>query len=189
MARQLKVFSTPAGFFNAVVAAPSQKAALEAWGLRENVFANGSATVVTDPELIAKALDAPGEIVRVPVGTDAAILAGVKRPPKAAPEKKSSTKPKADVVAPARASRPAPPPPPPDCSALDAAEAALRAAEDHLAKEEDRLSAELQKLQDEQAAIRAELTQQVERATAKRDAAARSFRTAGGREIAAQVTA
>ena len=48
MARQLKVFSTPAGFFVADVAAPSQKAALEACDIHDNVFANGAATVATD---------------------------------------------------------------------------------------------------------------------------------------------
>ena len=84
MARQLKVFSPPASFVNAVVAAPSQKAALEAWGVHDNLFASGRASVVTDPELIARALERPGEIVRVPIGTEEAILAAAAPPPSAA---------------------------------------------------------------------------------------------------------
>ena len=66
MARPLKVFTTAAGFVNAVAAAPSRKAALQAWGVRDNLFASGAATVVTVPDLIAQALATPGEIVRVP---------------------------------------------------------------------------------------------------------------------------
>ena len=36
---KLKVFRTPIGFHDAYVAAPSQKAALEAWGADSNIFA------------------------------------------------------------------------------------------------------------------------------------------------------
>ena len=35
---KLKVYSTPIGFHDALVAAPSQKAALEAWGAGTNLF-------------------------------------------------------------------------------------------------------------------------------------------------------
>jgi hypothetical protein len=36
MARSLKIFTTSAGFFDLAVAAPSMKAALEAWGSERN---------------------------------------------------------------------------------------------------------------------------------------------------------
>lgn len=62
--RRLKVFRTPIGFHDAYVAAPSQKAALAAWGADSNLFAQGIAEQVTDPELMAGALERPGEVVR-----------------------------------------------------------------------------------------------------------------------------
>ena len=66
---KLKVYATPIGFHDALVAAPSQKAALEAWGADTNLFSQGSAQVVTDRELIRRALSKPGKVVRVPRGT------------------------------------------------------------------------------------------------------------------------
>ena len=46
--QKLKVFVTSIGFHDAYVAAPSQKAALEAWGADSNIFAQGIAEQVTD---------------------------------------------------------------------------------------------------------------------------------------------
>ena len=43
MTRKLKVFRTPIGFHDAYVAAPSQKAALQAWGTDTDLFARGVA--------------------------------------------------------------------------------------------------------------------------------------------------
>jgi hypothetical protein len=48
MARKLKVYRTPTGFYDAYVAAPSQKAALEAWGVDRNLFAMAKAEIVTE---------------------------------------------------------------------------------------------------------------------------------------------
>jgi len=62
---RLKVFMTQIGFHNWLVAAPSQKAALSAWDVKENLFATGSAQVVTDKDCIALAMRTPG--VPVPV--------------------------------------------------------------------------------------------------------------------------
>ena len=39
--QKLKVYCTPVGFHDAYVAAPSQKAALQAWGAKTNLFAQG----------------------------------------------------------------------------------------------------------------------------------------------------
>jgi hypothetical protein len=63
-AAKLKVFRTPIGFHDAFVAAPSQKAALEAWGSESNLFAQGVAELVTDPALMKEPLARPGEVVR-----------------------------------------------------------------------------------------------------------------------------
>ena len=49
MPRALKVYITPSGFSDALVAAPIQAAALKAWGIKSNLFAEGLASVVTDP--------------------------------------------------------------------------------------------------------------------------------------------
>lgn len=62
---RLKVYMTQIGFHNWLVAAPNQKAALAAWDVRENLFAIGSASVVSDPDCIALAMKTPGEPVAV----------------------------------------------------------------------------------------------------------------------------
>ena len=67
---KLKVFRTPTGFHDAYVAAPSMKAALEAWGSSTNLFSQGAAELVTDPKLTRAPLARPGEVVRVPRGSE-----------------------------------------------------------------------------------------------------------------------
>ena len=42
--RRLKVFQAQFGFYDTVVAASSQAAALRAWGIHQTLFANGEAT-------------------------------------------------------------------------------------------------------------------------------------------------
>ena len=42
--RKLKVFQAQFGFYDTIVAAPSQAAALRAWGVNQNLFASGEAT-------------------------------------------------------------------------------------------------------------------------------------------------
>ena len=66
MARKqaLKVFRTPIGFHDAYVAAPSQKAALAAWGSSADLFARGVAERVTDEALMREPLASPGTVVR-----------------------------------------------------------------------------------------------------------------------------
>lgn len=65
MARKLKVFRTSTGFHDAYVAAPSRKAALEAWGADADLFARGVAEQVTDAMLMAAPLERPGEVIKV----------------------------------------------------------------------------------------------------------------------------
>ncbi len=107
MARKLKTYQTSLGFFDQAIAAPSMKAALEAWGADSNLFHQGAAKESHDPEIIAATLAKPGVVLRRPVGTDRPFrehaelptdLAGGK-PTKAAPkskgrkEKKDSSRP------------------------------------------------------------------------------------------------
>ena len=53
MARKLKTYTTSAGFFDLAVAAPSMKAALEAWGSKNNLFHHGFAKESEDPAVVA----------------------------------------------------------------------------------------------------------------------------------------
>src|SRR5436305_13478986 len=53
MARKLKTYQTSLGFFDEAIAAPSMKAAVEAWGTKTNLFHQGVAKEVDDPEVIA----------------------------------------------------------------------------------------------------------------------------------------
>lgn len=68
MAR-LKVFRAHLGFYDTVVAAPSQKAALEAWGAGRQEFAKGFASVTNDPIAVECALRSPGAVLKRPFGT------------------------------------------------------------------------------------------------------------------------
>jgi hypothetical protein len=70
MARKLKTFQTSLGFFDQAIAAPSMKAALEAWGADSNLFHQGAAKESVDPDVIAATMAKPGVVLRRPVGTD-----------------------------------------------------------------------------------------------------------------------
>jgi len=71
MARKLKTYTTSAGFFDLAVAAPSMKAALEAWGSTNNLFHHGLAKVSDDADVIEATMAKPGVVLRRPVGTSA----------------------------------------------------------------------------------------------------------------------
>src|SRR5207237_1132183 len=70
MARKLKTYTTSAGFFDLAVAAPSMKAALEAWGSEHNLFHQGFAKVSEDPAIVAATMAKPGVVLRRAVGTN-----------------------------------------------------------------------------------------------------------------------
>jgi hypothetical protein len=70
MARKLKTYQTSLGFFDLAIAAPSMKAALEAWGADSNLFHQGAARESHDPDVIAATMAKPGVVLRRPVGSD-----------------------------------------------------------------------------------------------------------------------
>jgi len=70
MARKLKTYQTSLGFFDQAIAAPSMKAALEAWGADSNLFHQGAARESDDPDVIAAAMAKPGVVLRRPVGSN-----------------------------------------------------------------------------------------------------------------------
>lgn len=79
MPRKLKVFRTAIGFHDAYVAAPSQKAALEAWGADVDLFARGAAELVTDVELSEEPLGHPGKVIKRLRGSEEEHFAALER--------------------------------------------------------------------------------------------------------------
>jgi hypothetical protein len=109
MARKLKTYQTSLGFFDLAIAAPSMKAALEAWGADSNLFHQGAAKESDDPDIIAAAMKKPGVVLRRPVGSDGSFgehaelptnLGDGKRPTKAArkPQGRKTEKPSSRPV-------------------------------------------------------------------------------------------
>jgi hypothetical protein len=70
MARKLKTYQTSLGFFDLAIAAPSMKAALEAWGADSNLFHQGVAKESDDPDVVAATIAKPGVILKRPVGSN-----------------------------------------------------------------------------------------------------------------------
>jgi hypothetical protein len=109
MARKLKTYVTHLGFFELALAAPSMKAALDAWGMGHNAFHQGFARETGDPKIVAATMARPGVVLKRPVGSKGAFVENAKLPkdwtlapprgglPKARPKKavKKPQKPKA----------------------------------------------------------------------------------------------
>jgi colicin import membrane protein len=70
MPRKLKVYQTSQGFYDLALAAPSMKAALEAWGASSNLFHQGFAKESDDSDVIAAAMANPGIVLKRPVGSN-----------------------------------------------------------------------------------------------------------------------
>ncbi len=158
MARALKVYCMPAGFYDAVVAAPSQGAALKAWGTTTDLFAAGRARVVTDEAIRAEALARPGEVIKRSRGDEAAMLG-----PEPSEEPEGRGKPARKLARPK--------PPPPDRSDLNAAERQVAESERELSAELDGFAAERIELDRRQAEARATGEARVVEAQRARDRA------------------
>ncbi|WBL82120.1 cell envelope biogenesis protein TolA [Bradyrhizobium xenonodulans] len=78
--RKLKTYQTSLGFYDQAVAAPSMKAALEAWGAKSNLFHQGIARETDDPDIVAATMASPGVVLRRPVGTDGAFTENAELP-------------------------------------------------------------------------------------------------------------
>jgi hypothetical protein len=157
MARKLKVFRTAIGFHDAYVAAPSQKAALEAWGASSNLFAIGSAEVVAGKELTKEPLASPGKVIRRVRGSLEEHLAAGPERKKAKPRQTNPSKP------PRRAKTTKPRP---SRDKLDQAEAALEKAQADAVSEMgalDRRAADLRREREAAEVRRADAIAQLER--------------------------
>jgi hypothetical protein len=69
MPRKLKTYQTSIGFYDFAIAAPSMKAALEAWGAGSNLFHQGIAKETDDPDVVAATMAKPGVVLRRPAGS------------------------------------------------------------------------------------------------------------------------
>ncbi|HEY2177285.1 MAG TPA: hypothetical protein VGH15_01765 [Caulobacteraceae bacterium] len=67
---RLKVFQARLGFYDTVVAVPNQPAALRAWGVHQNLFADGQAGLANDKAAIEAAVARPGTVLKRPVGAE-----------------------------------------------------------------------------------------------------------------------
>jgi colicin import membrane protein len=132
---RLKVFRDHIGFYDTVVAAPSQKAALAAWGAAPHEFKQGFAKVTDDTDAIEAALAQPGVVLRRPFGTRGAFKADAELPK--APRLSAKHK-----AAAAKAAR-------------DRAKEQARAAREAARREKAARAEELREIEKEEAALRA----------------------------------
>ena len=134
MARKLKVFCYSDGFHSWTVAAPSRAKALEAWGVKRDLFKDGSAREIQIGPDREAALAAPGELIERGLSVD---IGEVERKP--APKAKSKPeKPKSDAKARAR---------------VEALEAELDALDEAQAAETAAMEAEREALERKAAAL------------------------------------
>jgi len=99
MPRQLKTYITNLGFFEMAIAAPSMKAALDAWGMSHNAFQHGFAKQTDDPKIVSATMAKPGVVLKRPVGTTGAFSENAELPkelwkgtlPKIEPPKRKTT--------------------------------------------------------------------------------------------------
>ena len=145
--RKFKVFRTPIGFHDAYVAAPSRKAALEAWGADSNIFAQGIAEEVTDPALMEEPLARPGEVIRRARGSAEEHVAAADSQRPAKKEGGSRIKENRPSLRPSPAKRERRKKP--SREELDAAEEALEKAERKQRKAFGRIDEQIQKLERE----------------------------------------
>jgi colicin import membrane protein len=95
MARKLKTYQTSLGFFDLAIAAPSMKAALEAWGSKTNLFHQGFAKETADPAIVAATFAKPGVVLRRPVGSDGPFSEHAELPKELPIDKERTGKPRA----------------------------------------------------------------------------------------------
>ncbi|KAA9019623.1 hypothetical protein [Sphingobium limneticum] len=176
---KLKVFCTPIGFHDAYVAAPSQKAALQAWVSDADLFARGIAEKVTDPKLMEAPLEKPGVVIKVSRGT-AADHFETKEPTR--PADRTSKKRKTVREAEKADSKPAPAPPKPkkkiprpSRAKLEAAEQAVDQATADLKEKLADIDARKRALDAERRTLRADNAKHVSKLEAARDRARKDY--------------
>ena len=174
--RKLQVFQAQFGFFDTVVAASSQAAALRAWGIHQNLFASGEAKVTTDSAAIAAALKHPETPLRRAVGSNDPFRLEPTSLPKVPNAPKMATTKAAAKTKPAKALAK----PPADRSQLDAAEKALRSLDDNRKREEARFGHEADALEARREAAQTAYVEARKAATGKVVKARSAYPDSGG---------
>ena len=175
-ARALKVYQARFGFYDTVVAASSQAAALRAWGIHQNLFSSGLAKAADDPHAVEAAHAHPGIPLKRPAGSndpfvlDPAGLPTLPEQPRHGTRQAGSARPKTPAK------------PPPDRSRLDAAEADLRKLDESHARQEADLRRRQDELDAERVAAHAAHIADRKAATAAVVAARQTYRKAGGKD-------
>lgn len=184
MAARLKTYAAEIdGLHEWIVAAPNQAAALEAFGVGQNLFAQGAARVETDPQKVKCALAHPGAPLRRlkgssdpfapvaangPSGWEAALEAAAKAP-------------KADSAKGKKAGKTAKPAPlPPSRRALDKAEEALAEAESDRDRALADIAEERRALDEREAELKDRFKTRLAKAKARVKEEAAAWRHAGG---------
>ena len=157
------------GLHQWIVAAPNQRAALDAFGVHQDLFAQGLARVAQDPEAIEAASAAAGQPLRR--------LKGTKEPFRPVDSGGQGAWEKAAAAL----AKPGGKPKPPSRTRLDRAEAAARAFEKESAAELEALAQARAELQAREARVRADLEARRKKLEEDLDAARLAYRDAGGK--------
>lgn len=173
---RLKVYAAQFGFHDSVVAAPNQAAALAAWGIRQNLFAEGRAKVTDDAAAIAAALAHPEVPLRRAVGSTEPFSLEPGLPDVPDPPKRKA--PALKLVPKALEARAAPPP---DRTTLDAAEAWLAAVDARRLDEENDLAARRAALEADETASRQRWIKDRKAAETELERARRAYHKSGGK--------
>jgi hypothetical protein len=171
--RKLKVFQSQIGFYDTIVAAPSRAAALRAWCVHQDLFANGAAHVATDATIIEAAIAHPEIPLRRAVGSTEAFSlepAGLPR----LPERPKKLKPQEK---PAVLQKPAA-----DRTKLDKAEAELKNLEERRKAEEAEFRRQHTELERRQEAAQGAYVRDEKRAHALIETERAAYRKAGGKD-------
>ncbi|WP_454762150.1 hypothetical protein [Caulobacter segnis] len=172
----MKVYQAQFGFHDCVVAAPNQTAALAAWGIRQNLFAEGRAKVSEDPAAVEAALAHPEIPLRRAIGSKDPFSLEPNLPD--VPDPPQRAKPRLKVVPKAKAPEPARPPP--DRSEVDAAETQLTAINARRIEEEAEFQRRREALEAEETASRRRWAADRKTAETQLDKARRAYRAQGG---------
>jgi hypothetical protein len=176
--KKLKVFQAQLGFYDTVVATSGQAAALRAWGIRQNLFADGQAKISTDLRAVEAALAHPQTPLMRPVGSSDPFELDPANLPRV-PDQPTPSKPKA--IKELKSSKP--PRPAADRSALDAAETDLRKLDDRRKKDEAELRERQEALDAERAKAQETYVEDRKTATSALVTAKEAYRKAGGTDV------
>jgi hypothetical protein len=165
VSRRLKVFRASLGFYDTIVAVPSQAAALRAWGTYQNLFKDGLARPAEDRQAEELALAQPGVVLRRALGTNDpfSLDPGTPKIPDLPRGRKRT--PKKDA----------------DRTALDRAEADLAMLEGERRAEQDAFDARRRELEAEEAKASARFQKANGRARERVERERKAYVAAGGR--------